>query len=71
MNLVREFGFDGVKIRNHSWQVGLFDVEPESQFIAVANTILSNAIDGDSATFISDTVNLKLTFNCIEGRVAV
>ena len=29
MYLVREFGFDGVKVRNDSWQIRLVNVEPK------------------------------------------
>ena len=68
MNLVGKVGLDGLKFRNNSWQIRLVDVKPTSQFISVADTILNDAIDGDSAAFVSDAVDFKLTFYGIEGR---
>ena len=68
MNLVGEFGLNGSELLNNSRQVRLVDVKTKSQFISVADTILNDAIDGDSAAFVSDAVDFQLTFYCIESR---
>ena len=66
VNLVWEFGLDSAEIRNHSWQVGLVDVEPKSQFIAVANPVLNRASNRNSTTLVPNAFYLHLPFDCIE-----
>ena len=58
MNLVREVGFDVFEFRNESRQIRLVNIELKSQFIAVDDTILGSAIDGDSATSVPDACDL-------------
>jgi len=58
MDLVREFRFNVFKFCNESWQIRLVNIESKSQFVAITDTILDSAINGDSATFVPGAFDL-------------